>query len=360
MAVRRGWPGSVPAALVLLVGGAGSAAAAPAHPAVTARAGAARAATTAAPAQAVDYCGASATDLRPGPQPPADTPPAAAPAPVAAPVQPISYTQPQQLPIGMWSAASVTLRAPAARGTVRLDLASTGFSTDSMEVQRWVPAGRHWVDLAVSSSNAAFPTSGSFSFGWTGRADATHPETVQLRLQDLDRPGSLRVAASLADGHGHTYRAPALRSPVTRPQTAFTGWPAHAALTRGGSAQSFTLTVHNTTDRAYPAVTALFFAYGMGGGRALTPRDLVLQQYVAGHGWTRLPLVASGCDPGMSVALRPAAGVRLAPGATATVRLRLAVARTASRAVRKAEAGLSVQSGDTSLASRTLPFTVRG
>ena len=269
------------------------------------------------------------------------------------------YGQAGELPIGLWSDATAVLRAPAAHGTLRLDLASRGFSTDSVEVQRWVPASHRWVDLTAAGSGDAFPTRGSFSFPITTRASESHPEIVPLRLQDLDRPGGLSVTASFADGHGHTYRAPAVSSAVTRPRAAFTGWPAHTALVRGGPAQRFGLDVRNTTSRAYPSLTALFYAYGMGGGRALTPRDLVLQQYVSGHGWVRLPLVASVCDPGMSTALRPVAGIALAPGAAETVQLRLAVAKGAPREVGSGSAGLAVQSGDTALASESLPFTVR-
>jgi hypothetical protein len=168
------------------------------------------------------------------------------------------------------------------------------------------------------------------------------------------------VVANYADGHGHQYRTPAVHSEVTRPVVRFSGWPAKAVLTRGGPAQRLTLTVHNGTDRRYPSVTALFYAYGMGGGQALTPHDLVLRQFRPGHGWTTLPLVASSCDPGMSVPLRPSAGVALSRGATETVLLELAVSADAPHRVGRAEAGLSVQSGDTSLGSDSLPFTVKG
>lgn len=374
---RGRWLGAGLAALLLLGGSAGGAAAAPtpagAGPRAVGPAAAGRA--DAGPAATPDYCGASAADLRPnagtgsstgsGPDAAPGTgaadPNPPQPAPGASADQPLGYAQAGQLPIGLWSAASVTLRVPAAHGTVRLALTSTGFSTDSMEVQRWSPADHRWIDLAVSGSDAeAFPTHGTFSFGYTGTADPAHPDTVPLRLQDLDRPGSLSVAASFTDGRGHSFGAPVVTSPATRPQTDVTGWPTRPALTRGGPAQALTLTVHNTTDRAYPLVTAMFYAYGMGGGHALAPHHLVLQQYLDGTGWTRLPLTASHCDPGMSATLRPTAGVPLAPGATVRFQLRLAVAATAPRAVRSAEAGLSVESGDTSLASRSLPFTVRG
>nr|WP_243876215.1 hypothetical protein [Streptomyces sp. 846.5] len=305
-----------------------------------------------------DTCGATAPQLPPVPS--AETaPPAsrtvAAPSNEAA-ARHLWYGQAGQLPIGLWSDATVVLRAPATHGTVRLDLTSRGFSTDSVEVQRWVPASHRWVDLTTAGSGDASPTRSGFSFPI---ASLAHPETVPLRLQDLDRPGRLGVTASFADGRGHTYRAPAVTSAVTRPSTAFTGWPAHAALVRGGPAQPFGLTVRNTTDRAYPSLTALFYAYGMGGGRALTPRDLVLQQYLRGRGWVGLPLVASACDPGMSAVLRPAAGVALAPGAEETVQLRLAVAPGAPHAVGSGFGGLAVQGGDTALASESLPFTVR-
>ena len=306
-----------------------------------------------------DACGATAAQLRPVS---ARTAPSANRTLVLsneAAARHLWYGQAGELPIGLWSDATVVLRAPAAHGTVRLDLASRGFSTDSVEVQRWVPASHRWVDLTTAGSGDAFPTRGSSSFPITTRASLSHPEIVPLRLQDLDRPGRLSVTASFADGHGHTYRAPAVSSAVTRPHAALTGWPAHAALVRGGPAQRFGLAVRNTTGRAYPSLTALFDAYGMGGGRVLTPRDLVLQQYVSGHGWVGLPLVASVCDPGMSTVLRPAAGIALAPGAGETVQLRLAVAKGAPPEVGSAFAGLVVQSGDTALASESLPFTVR-
>ncbi|MHA6761144.1 hypothetical protein [Streptacidiphilus sp. PAMC 29251] len=346
MAVRSGWFGAVVAAAgaaAMVLVGAGTAAVADAQPAAGADAVAAQ-----------DACGAYSSELVAAAAPVEPGPAAEQLRAVGAVAQPLSYRQADQLPIGLWSAASVTLRVPAGRGTVRLALTSKGFSTDSMEVQRWVPTAHRWVDLTSSVSDAAFPTRATFSFTLTTSADATasgataaaaHPETVALRLQDLDRPGSLSVAASYTDSHGHTSRAPALRSPVTRPESRFTGWPAHASLTRGGPAHTFTLTVRNTTDRVYPDVTALFYAYGMGGGQTLTPRDLVLQQYRAGRGWTALPLVASGCDPGMSAVPRPAAGVRLAPGATETVRLRLAVARTAPRGDQRGGRALGAERG---------------
>ncbi|MFC1410140.1 hypothetical protein ACEZCY_12815 [Streptacidiphilus sp. N1-12] len=349
MAVRSGMFGAVvaaAAAMVLACAGAGSAAP--------------RSATVGSVQAGQDACGAYASELvaatkaaEPGPAP-ADL------RAFGASTQSVAYHQPKQLPIGLWSMASVTLRAPATHGTVRLALTSKGFSTDSMEIQRWIAAQHRWVDLTASSSDDSFPTRGTFSFSFATAASPGHPQTVALRMQDLDRPGSLSVAASYADGHGHTYRDPAVGAAVTRPRSSLTGWPAHTTLVRGGAAQSFTLTVKNTTDRTYPAISTLFYAYGMGGSQVLTPRDLVLEQYQAGHGWTALPLVASGCDPGMSVVPRPTAGVRLAPGASATVRLRLAVAGTAPRAVTRAEAGLAVQSGDTSLASSSLPFRVGG
>ena len=306
-----------------------------------------------------DVCGATAAQLRPVP---AGTTPSAHRTLVLsdeAAARHLWYEQAGELPIGLWSDATVVLRAPAAHGTVRLDLVSRGFSTDSVEVQRWVPASHRWVDLTTAVSGAAFPTRGSFSFPIATRGSLSHPEVVPLRLQDLDQPGRLGVTASFADGHGRTYRAPAVASAVTRPRTDFTGWPAHAALVRGGPAQRFGLTVRNTTGRAYPSLTALFYAYGMGGGRALTPRDLVLQQYVSGHGWVGLPLAASVCDPGMSTVLRPTAGRALAPGAGETVQLRLAVAKGSPLGVGSAFAGLALQSGDTELASESLPFTVR-
>ncbi|MEY9838336.1 hypothetical protein ABH941_003570 [Streptacidiphilus sp. EB103A] len=352
---RPGWlNAAVPAAALLLLAGVPAAGTARAQ--VQAR-------VRTEPRHLPDTCGATAPQLRPVP---AEAPPSAsrtvgAPSNEAA-ARHLWYGQADQLPIGLWSDATVVLRAPATHGTVRLDLTSHGFSTDSVEVQRWVHASHRWVDLAMlttAGSGDAFPTRGGFSFPVATRASLAHPETVPLRLQDLDRPGRLGVTASFADGHGHTYRAPVVTSAVTRPHTAFTGWPAHAALVRGGPAQPFGLTVRNTTDRAYPSLTALFYAYGMGGGRALTPRDLVLQQYLRGRGWVGLPLVASACDPGMSAALRPAAGAALAPGAEETVQLRLAVAPGAPHAVGSGFGGLAVQGGDTALASESLPFTVR-
>lgn len=371
MAVRTGWFRAVAAAAAMAVtaaaavlAGAGVGSAAAVVPAAAAPAAAVPAVVPAlAPAVPADACGAS--PARPATAAPAEPGPssvvgAAVAAAGRSSTGTIAYRQPAQLPIGLWSAAAVTLRAPAGHGTVRLDLTSKGFSTDSMEVQRWVPSARRWLDLASSSSDADFPTHGGFSFTLTtpvGPGTAL-PQTVALRLQDLDRPGSLAVAASYTDSHRHTSRAAVLTSTVTRPQTVFSGWPAHAALVRGGAPQPFTMTVRNTTDRAYPAVSSLFYAYGMGGGHALTPLDLVLEQYRAGTGWTRLPLVASPCDPGLSVPLSPAAGIPLAPGAGETVQLRLAVAATAPAAVTSAEAGLSVQSGDTTLASAALPFAV--
>ncbi|MFC1404913.1 MULTISPECIES: hypothetical protein [Streptacidiphilus] len=309
--------------------------------------------------RAPEACGATASIRRPataGPRPAAYRTVALS---HQAAARRLWYDQQGELPIGLWSDATVVLRAPAAHGTVRLDLASRGFSTDSVEVQRWVPASHRWVDLAAARSSAAFPTRGSFSFPIATGASPSSPETVPLRLQDLDTPGRLSVTASFADGHGHRYRAPAVSSTVTRPRIDFTGWPARVTLHRGGPAQRFGLTVRNTTDRSYPALTALFYAYGTGAGRVLTPRDLVLQQYLRGRGWVGLPLLAGACDPGMSTALRPASGVALAPGAVETVQLRLAVAKGAPHAVGSAFAGLAVQSGDTALAAESLPFTVR-
>ncbi|WP_161790230.1 DUF1631 domain-containing protein [Streptacidiphilus carbonis] len=317
-----------------------------------------------APAQArprtlPDACGAAAPQLRPVPAEAAPSPDRTMVLSKESAARSLWYDQAAELPIGLWSDATLMLRAPAAHGTVRLDLTSRGFSTDSVEVQRWVPSQRRWVDLATAASSAAFPTRGSFGFPVSTRATAARPEIVPLRLQSLDQPGRLGVTASFTDGHGHTYRAPAVASAVTRPQTVLSGWPARAALVRGGPAQRFGLTVRNTTDRAYPALTTLFYAYGMGGGRALTPRDLVLQQYVGGRGWVRLPLAAGVCDPGMSTALLPAEGLTLAPGAGETVQLRLAVAKDAPHGAGSASAGLAVRSGDTELASESLPFTVR-
>ncbi len=85
-----------------------------------------------------------------------------------------------------------------------------------------------------------------------------------------------------------------------------------------------------------------------------------MEQRLRRHGWRRLPLVPSGCDPGMSVALEPTAGAPLAPGRTTVFRLWLAVVADAPSAVTAGDAGLAVQNAGQPLQSEDLPFTVRG
>ncbi|WP_078870952.1 hypothetical protein [Streptomyces caatingaensis] len=265
-----------------------------------------------------------------------------------------------QAPIGLWSKAALTLRTPVTKGTARLDLASHGFSTDSVTVQRYVPARHAWVDLDSRSGGGSWPQRGTLTFPVSAKdASARHPYSVALRFQDLDRPGRLTVNASVTDGRGRTLRAPARTVTATRPQVSVGGWQGTPALTRGGAARTFTLTVRNTTNRAYPALGATYFAYGAGKQHALTPKDLLLQQYRPGRGWERVDLTAGGCDPGMGATLRPGKKV-LAPGATAVYRLRLSVAKSAPRDVVKADSGISVNNGDQSFFSRRLLFTVRG
>ncbi|MEV4434874.1 hypothetical protein [Streptomyces sp. NPDC049585] len=274
----------------------------------------------------------------------------------------ISSSLPGRLPIGLWSSSGVTLRTPVAKGgTVRLDVDSKGFSTDSLTVQRYDTATRRWVDLDTRSGGGSRPTHGVFTFPVTApAAGPRQPHTVALRLQDLDRPGTVTVAASVSDGRGHTYRAPARTATATRPQVALTGWQRGATLQRGGTGREVTVTVKNTTDRTYPALAASYFAFGVGTGHALTPKDMTLRQYRAGRGWETVPLVATGCDPGMSAGLRPESGTKaLAPGATATYRLKIAVNRGAPRDVKSADAGVSVGTTQTSFFSQELPFTLR-
>ncbi len=290
---------------------------------------------------------------------PADAP---APAVTGTAAQKISYSLGSQLPIGMWSPSGVTLRTPVAKGgTVRLDVDSNGFSTDSLTVQRYEPGTRRWVDLDTRPGGGSWPTHGVFTFPVTATgASAAKPHTVALRLQDLDRPGTVTVTATVDDGRGHTYRAPARTATATRPRVTVTGWPTGTALTRGGAAREVTVAVKNTTDRAYPALTASYFAYGAGKKHALAPKDLTLRQYESGRGWVRVPLVAGSCDPGMSAQLRPADRKRaLAPGATAVYRLRVGVNASAPRDVTTADAGFSVGNGEMSFFSKSLPFTVR-
>ncbi|WP_344094040.1 hypothetical protein [Streptomyces stramineus] len=272
--------------------------------------------------------------------------------------QKLSYHLPAQAPIGLWTQSSLTLRAPVSKGTVRLDVSSRGFGTDSLLVQRYVPETRRWTDLKSDTSGG--PGHGVFTFPLTAAASAARPHTVALRLQDLDRPGTFTVTASVDDGKGRTHRAAARHSTATRPTVSVSGWRTATALTRGGPAQPFTVTVKNTTDRAYPALNASYFAFGEGKGHALAPKDLKLEQYRPGAGWKRVPLVAGGCDPGMSAALHPAAKAPLAPGATAVYTLRVAVASSAPREVTSADAGVSVGNADVSFFSRELPFTLKG
>ncbi|WP_078871796.1 hypothetical protein [Streptomyces sp. NRRL S-337] len=269
----------------------------------------------------------------------------------------VSYSLASEAPVGLWSSSGVTLRTPVSKGTVRLDVTTHGFSAASLMIQRYVPKTHRWVDLDQRPVGSDHPEKGTFTFPVSVAASAGRPATVALRVQDIDRPGRLTVAASVNDGHGHTYRAPARSAVVDRPTTTITGWPDGTALARGGAAKEFTLAVKNTTKRAYPALNAGYFAYGQGSGRAVEPKDLVLQQYVPGHGWQRVSLLPGGCDPGMGAQLIPTAKTPLAPGATAVYRLRLAVADSAP--VVKVDAGVSVGTGDTSFFYRTLPFEIR-
>ncbi|RLU81596.1 hypothetical protein CTZ27_32445 [Streptomyces griseocarneus] len=285
------------------------------------------------------------------------TPPARAV--VGAPKEKISYGLPDQAPVGLWTQGGITLRAPVTKGTVRLDVDSRGFSTDSLSVQRYVPEKHRWVDLDTRPSGSDAPQHGVFTFPLTASASADHPYTVALRFQDLDRPGSFTVTASVDDGKGHTFRTPARTATATRPDVSVTGWQRQTTLTRGGPASEATVTVKNTTDRPYPALRAAYFAYGQGTAHALAPKDLILQQYRPGHGWERVALVAGGCDPGMSAALHAADAKPLAPGATAVYRIRVAVAPDAPRDVTTAQAGISVGNGDLAFFSRDLPFAIK-
>ncbi|MGW1893325.1 hypothetical protein ACWCP6_24220 [Streptomyces sp. NPDC002004] len=271
--------------------------------------------------------------------------------------QKLSYSLAPEAPVGLWTGSSVTLRTPVSRGTVRLDVTTHGFSAASLMIQRYVQQTHRWVDLDTKPVGDDHPDSGVFTFPVSVSASPGHPVTVPLRVQDIDRPGTLSVAASVDDGRGHTYRAPVRKAVVDRPTVDVTGWPRGTSLVRGGAAKDFTLTVKNTTKRAYPALNASYFAYGQSGSHILSPEDLVLQEYLPGHGWQRLPLKQGSCDPGMSTRLSPTARTPLAPGATATYRLRLAVARTAP--VPDVDAGVSVSTGDTSFFYRALPFAIR-
>ncbi|MFE7312260.1 hypothetical protein ACFU7T_03960 [Streptomyces sp. NPDC057555] len=271
--------------------------------------------------------------------------------------QKLSYSLAPEAPIGLWSSSNVTLRTPVSKGTVRLDVTTQGFISASLLIQRYDEKSHRWVDLDVQHGGTETPDKGRFTFPLSSAANPGHPATVALRVKAIDRPGRLTVTASIDDGHGHTYGAPTRSAVVDRPTTTVTGWPAGAGLVRGGAAKEFDLTVKNTTKRAYPDLNAAYFAYGQNSERAVVPKDLVLQQYVPGHGWQRVSLVPGGCDPGMSAALIPTAKTPLAPGATAVYRMRLAVAGDAP--VVDVEAGVSVGTGDTSLDYQTLPFKIR-
>ncbi|MEV5376557.1 hypothetical protein AB0L26_11360 [Streptomyces nondiastaticus] len=345
----RGAMGSVAAlaaGLVLVAGTAGTAAAIPAD-------GGARAGAVG--------CGSDQEAKQPSAAAAAAARAATAEPPAAATgtaAEKISYSLPSQLPIGMWSRSGVTLRTPVTKGTVRLDVRSRGFGTDSLAVQRYVPKTHKWTDLKSRSTGS--DTHGVFTFPVTADASAAHPHSVALRIQDLDRPGTLTVTASVDDGKGRTHRAHARTAATTRPDVSVTGWRSGDRLSRGGAPSApFTVTVKNTTDRPYPALYASYFAYGAGKSHALAPKDLVLQQYRPGHGWERVPLVAGGCDPGMSAALLPVVKGPLAPGATASYRLRIAVAGTAPRDVPRADAGVTVGNGDLSFHHQELPFAIR-
>ncbi|WP_377272802.1 hypothetical protein [Peterkaempfera sp. SMS 1(5)a] len=291
--------------------------------------------TTAAPVRA------SAAGLAAGRAP--------APAPAGTSAQQISYQLPAQAPLGLLTSSAVTLRTPVSKGTVHLDVTTTGFSTASLDFERYVPATRSWVQLAVRSGEGSLPKHADFSFPVTApTASAARPYTVALRLQDLDLPGTLKVTASVADGHGHTYRAPARTAAATRPAVSVGGWPQGVPLVHGGPARTFTVTVHNTTDRTYPPLSGVLSAYGQSATSTLRPADLVLQQYRAGHGWQRVTITPGGCDPGMFATLAGPVPGRLAPGATAVYRLRLAVAATAPKDVPKVEAAINVGTGTAS------------
>lgn len=310
-------------------------------------------------ARSVPNCGAATVTGAPAAQrthAAAATEAAPATAVTGSVAQKLAYGLAPEAPIGLWSSSNVTLRTPVAKGTVHLDVTTHGFIADSLLMQRYDAKTHRWVDLDVRSAGSGSPNKGRFSFPVSAAASPGRPATVALRVQAIDRPGRLDVSASVDDGHGHTYRAPTRSTVVDRPTTSVTGWSDGAGLVRGGAAKEFDLRVKNTTKRAYPELNAGFSAYGQGGDRFVAPKDLVLQQYVPEHGWQHVPLVPSGCDPGMSAALVPTAKKPLAPGATAVYRLRLAVAPDAP--VAKVEAGLSVGNGDTSLSYRSLPFAI--
>ncbi|GAA2642825.1 hypothetical protein [Streptomyces lunalinharesii] len=319
-----------------------------------------QAVTVAAGARSVPNCGAAtAAGASAAPRTNAAAATEAAPTPTVTgnAAQQLSYSLAPEAPIGLWSSSNLTLRTPVSKGTVHLDVTTHGFIADSLLMQRYDAKAHRWVDLDVRSAGGQSPNKGRFSFPVSAAASPGHPTTVALRVQAIDRPGRLDVSASVDDGHGHTYRAPTRSTVVDRPTATVTGWTDGAGLVRGGAAKEFDLRVKNTTKRAYPALNAGFSAYGQAGDRFVAPKDLVLQQYVPERGWQHVPLVPSGCDPGMSAALAPTAKKPLAPGATAVYRLRLAVAKDAPEA--KVEAALSVGNGDTSLSYRSLPFEIR-
>ncbi|CCB71663.1 hypothetical protein [Streptantibioticus cattleyicolor] len=334
------------AGLALVVGAAGAGQAAPLTGAAKAAPACGAAARTTAPAGTVRTAATTT-----------EAPAATVAAATGKAADRISYALAAEAPLGLWSSSGVTLRTPVAKGTVRLDVTTRGFDSDSLVIQRYVPTSHRWVDLNTKPSSGNHRDKGVFTFPVTAAASAAHPATVALRVQDLDRPGKLTVAASVADGHGHTYRAPARTAVVDRPTTTVGGWPRGTALVRGGAAKEFSITVRNTTKRAYPGLTAGYFAYGAAGGHALLPKDVVLQEYLPGHGWKRVAMVPDGCDPGMSAALAPVNRGPLAPGATAVYRLRLAIARTAPAA--DVEAGISVGTSDHSFYFQMLRFPIR-
>ncbi|MEV6841201.1 hypothetical protein AB0N17_43165 [Streptomyces sp. NPDC051133] len=248
----------------------------------------------------------------------------------------------------------MTLRTPIAQGTVTLHIATSGFDPASLGVQRYDTSLRRWIDADSadpgSGADRTFPLSG-------GGASSGHPVSVPLRIKDLDRPGHLTVTATVDDRHGHTYRAVPQSTVADRPTSAVGPWPHNAALVRGGKAKELTLTVRNTTGRAYPSLYASFIADGENGHRVLKPKDLTLQQYVHGRGWERIALKAGSCDPGMGSRLFPVADSPLRPGATAVYRLRFAV--NSSAAVSTAQAGVVVATGNTDIFFQQLPFTIR-
>ncbi|MYT28491.1 MULTISPECIES: hypothetical protein [unclassified Streptomyces] len=340
---------AVAAGMALVIGAAAPGQAAPA----AAAAGTARSAPNCGGAVTAPMTGATRTNTSAG----TEASPAATAVVGGNAAQKFSYSLGSEAPIGLWSSSNVTLRTPVSKGTVRLDVTTQGFIADSLMIQRYDEKSHRWVDLHTQPAGSDHPNKGRFSFPLSVAASPGRPATVALRVQAIDRPGRLAVAASVDDGHGHTYRAPTRNAVVDRPTTTVKGWPRDAGLVRSGAAKEFELTVKNTTKRAYPALNAGYFAYGQSGNRAVAPKDLVLQQYVPGHGWQRVSLVPGGCDPGMGAKLIPTAKTPLAPGATAVYRMRLAVAGDAP--VTDVEAGVSVGTGDTSFYYQTLPFKIR-